>query len=342
MKSTEISLNRIKQVKLNNNEERAYDRFTEFKNSKKILYAEEYCEMTLGQTHAVLDWKNEEKSDNSILVSQNVTVEMFIDILRDTKLKFEFDEAFPTKIKKRIISYLTSCQKNHELKIIDKLWVFCEIVWLYTLEQPAIYRTINSFLGNTAMWEEKNSPNRYVGYTNSENTGINQKDYEIFINYSTALIQSLYILHKTGIINSVRSDNTNLFRGLDLDFKEVESQQDIRNRWTTFVSLTKNKGVAKLFGNIHSIKVKAGSKYSFFFFDISNLSEFPKEEEVLLLPGITGGILYANDHIHYRRFRKCNQIINEINTEEFEIIDLDKTESLEPEEKDNSSKCTLI
>ena len=85
-----------------------------------------------------------------------------------------------------------------------------------------------------------------------------------------------------------------MYRGLNVDAKEFRMQITQGSRWTAFTSVTSNPMVAQKFGIVHKIAV---DKSTLIFydnyewpvervFDISTLSAFPEESELLILPGV--------------------------------------------------------
>ena len=77
-----------------------------------------------------------------------------------------------------------------------------------------------------------------------------------------------------------------LYRGAQLDQQTVESYQQAVGQvktWDGFSSMSKNRIRAELFGNVlFIINCSTTTKYRFSGMDISSLSAFPQEEEVLI------------------------------------------------------------
>ena len=109
------------------------------------------------------------------------------------------------------------------------------------------------------------------------------------IHFAVCLIDSLMILSKLGIIKGYGNiTGQTLYRGLNIETKLLEKQLWQRSRWTSFTSVSKNVSVAKQFGTPYMLKHDRTLRPETFetLFDISKLSEFPNEDEYVMLPGI--------------------------------------------------------
>lgn len=82
-----------------------------------------------------------------------------------------------------------------------------------------------------------------------------------------------------------------VYRGVSLTQDQIKLYQracGIFQQWDSFISTTKNRNLANIYGNILFIITIDGNYVSGL--DISSLSNFPEEEEVLLRPGRTFSI----------------------------------------------------
>ena len=187
------------------------------------------------------------------------------------------------------------------------------LVYLYTLEDPPVYRMVNEFLANKTMWhvDPNDSDGRYHGYSSGLN--LDEEAYKALGGYAIALIQALFALHELALVNGVT--DTGVVRADALwDFKETlcrglpkEGANPFRtqgrsykyNRWTTFCSTTTDPNVASQFGEaVFSFNRFASHQYPIFF-DIGWMSEYPEESEWLMLPGVSPGVQAHRARLEY-------------------------------------------
>lgn len=158
-------------------------------------------------------------------------------------------------------------------------WVLC--VYLYTIEEPGIYRELNELLADRRFWVEW-----FPKYSGDElNFALLHEREQPLLIYARHLIFCMFVLHSKGVIPA--HSGSGLFLGSD---EPLEHQQEWRSRWTTFRSTTTSQRVASGAG----AKAQSLSSIEQYpripqIFSISGISEFPEEEEVVILPCVAAG-----------------------------------------------------
>ncbi|CAF3402596.1 unnamed protein product [Rotaria sp. Silwood2] len=90
------------------------------------------------------------------------------------------------------------------------------------------------------------------------------------------------------LLNTYKYDGI-VYRGLLLDEEQLKRYQQAigtHQQWNSFISTSKNRVVASVYGNTLFIITFYNSPYTYGL-DISSFSQFPDEEEVLIQPGRT-------------------------------------------------------
>lgn len=140
----------------------------------------------------------------------------------------------------------------HDVGVDDLL----RLVYLYTMEDPPVYRMVNEFLADRRMWQTNHGC--YHGHSDEI---LPQKEYQALGDYAVALIQALFALNELGFVvgradSGVSSHSeVTLFRGIPPDVDNpyhAEGSAYLRKRWTTFCSTTSIKDVASQFGEVQT------------------------------------------------------------------------------------------
>ncbi len=150
-------------------------------------------------------------------------------------------------------------QKN---KKIEDVWKCC--VYIYTLES-FFYKTLNSTM-------------RLIG---------NKEDKQ---NWQTKIhtLGPFCLLLWDDPINKKQVADKTLYRGADLKPEQIAAYQDMASNkdeygsFQAFSSCSRNRQLSEKFGNTLFIMNVEGA----FIADVSQLSEYPKEEEELITPGV--------------------------------------------------------
>lgn len=189
------------------------------------------------------------------------------------------------------------------------------VVYLYTLEDPPVYKMVNDFLATKSMWDvdPNDSDGHYSGY--SSGITLDKEGYEALGGYAIALIQALFALYELALVDGVTECGGSgefkitLFRGLpEAAPNPFHAPGDAYryNRWTTFGSTTTDPDVASQFGETVYVAFRSSSEHFTreprpIFFDIGWMSEYPEESEWLMLPGVS-----PNVQAHRARFEYGN------------------------------------
>ena len=164
-------------------------------------------------------------------------------------------------------------------------------------------------LANKNMWEE--NPPTYRGF--HIGCGVKEELFDLLLGYTNVLIISLFLLNEMGMLEAVSVSGTNLYRGLP---EGISLDQDTRSRFTAFTSTTRDRSVAEAFGVLHEVTAGGHCHPSIpGFFDISYLSLFPEEAEVLMLPGLCGSRWFGNSVIHQRRCLVAKELLRKMGRE---------------------------
>ncbi|CAF1509414.1 unnamed protein product [Rotaria sp. Silwood1] len=161
-------------------------------------------------------------------------------------------------------------KKNESMK---EVWKYC--AYLYSLES-FLYKTLN-----TAM--------RFVGDKDQEN---------VWRSKIRTLGPFCLLLWDDPINIKIKTDMI-LYRGAELNpeqiaiYEKMAKKRDEYRSFQTFLSCTRNRQKAEEFGNTLFIMEVIGA----FIADLCELSEYPNEEEELIMPGVCFRVKQINKYI---------------------------------------------
>ena len=307
-------LRRIAEARQRSADKATCDRFLRLENSAEVLYAERTVDMNLCESHAVLDWREGKK-----LLMPEFHVESIPAVVTGIATHYHLAlPLLPASVLEEARARWGVRAVNYTDVSFESIQPCLEIIYIYTLENPPIYKELNTMLANKNMWEENHPTYRgfHIG------CGVKEKLFDLLLGYANVLIISLFLLNEMGMLEAVSVSNvgpkavlkgTNLYRGLP---EGISLDQDTRSRFTAFTSTTRDRSVAEAFGVLHEVTAGGHCHPSLpGFFDISYLSLFPEEAEVLMLPGLCGSRWFGNSIIHQRRCLVAKELLRKMGRE---------------------------
>jgi hypothetical protein len=277
-------------------ERRRGDRFIHEPDSHEYMFIETGVDCNLSETHAVLDWRYGARCPLTPF-----SVDSVPSLVQKVLMHYELDYEPPLPAAARV-RWLELAAARSGIPEFAAIKPYLMVVHLFTLENPAIYKDVNSMLANKNMWKE-----RYpVYYGFNAGCGVEEGLFNLLKDYTNALIVSLFLLSEIKMI-STEACATPLYYG-------GHFEQDRRARSTVFRSTTRSVLVLQAFGAQSHQRIYLGPHRVPALFDIADLSAFPDEQEVLLLPGLCGDSWFGNSEIHGCRFLEAQRLLKKLGT----------------------------